>query len=127
MAIVNQVTKKIRMNLWDIVKFQISMHCNFNKISVSDLDLNCLTLLALSGEKEITDFCMIATKQKIFSSDQSVRNSLTKNEKKNLITKINKNRKRIKLNPDMNIQTSGNILLNYKCIRVDTEKEQTNS
>ena len=60
MAIVNQVQKRIRMEIWDITKFQIAVHCHLKDISVSTLDLNCLTLLALSGERELTDFCETA-------------------------------------------------------------------
>jgi hypothetical protein len=47
MAIVNQVDKRVRMNRWDIVKFQLMTHCYLFKIQVSEADLNCLTYLAL--------------------------------------------------------------------------------
>ncbi len=120
MAIVNQVQKKIRMDLWDITKFQISVYCQLNNIVISVLDLNCLTLLALSGEVEITEFCDTATKEKIFGSSQSVRNAIVRLEKRFLITKIGRSKKKIKLNPSLNVQTKGNILLDFKIVRVES-------
>lgn len=118
MATVNQVQKKIRMDQWDIVKFQLAIHCHLNKIIISDLDLSCLTLLALTGEKTLGEFCDEAAGHKIFGCSQSVRNAITKAEKKNLITKKGVNKKKISLNVQ-NIQTSGNILLDYKIVRVE--------
>jgi hypothetical protein len=120
MAIVNQVQKRIRMEIWDITKFQIAVHCQLKDISISSLDLNCLTLLALSGERELTDFCTTAAEKEIFGSSQSVRNALTKAEKRNLIIKQGKGKKKIKINPDLKIQTEGNILLDYKIVRVES-------
>lgn len=122
MAIVNQVQKKIRMDIWDIVKFQIAVYCQLNSISISSLDLNCLTLLSILGERELTDFCETAVEKKIFGSSQSVRNALAKAEKRKLIVKQGRNKKKICINPDLKIQTEGNILLDYKIIRIDPEK-----
>ena len=122
MAIVNQVQKRIRMEIWDITKFQIAVHCHLNEIQVSPLDLNCLTLLALSGERELTEFCEAAVQKEIFGSSQSVRNALTKAEKRNLIIKEGKSKKKIKINPVLRIQTDGNILLDYKIVRVEPKE-----
>jgi len=122
MALVNQVDKRVRMNLWDIVKYQLMTHCYLTKISVSEADLNCLTMLAISGEQELTQFCNNASKSAIFSSTQSVRNCLTKAEKKNLIKKEGKNKKKIYLNPELKIHAKGNILLDYKFLSVETNQ-----
>lgn len=124
MAIVNQVRKNVKMDLWSIVKFQLAVHSHLKTMNVSDLDLNCLTFLALSGEIELTEFCENATKNKIFSSAQSVRNAVTKAEKKNLLVKNGKNKKTIELNPDLNIQIGGNILLEYKILRVESKEPE---
>jgi hypothetical protein len=121
MAVVNQVRKTVRMDLWSIVKFQLSTHCVLNELNVSDLDLNCLTFLALGGEQPLTEFCEAATKNKIFGSSQSVRSAVTKAEKKNLVQKSSGYNKLVKINPELKIQTSGNILLDYKFVRVDSE------
>ena len=126
MATVNQVRKTVRMDLWNIVRFQIAAHCVLKELNVSDSDLNCLTFLALGGEQPLTEFCDTATKNKIFGSSQSVRSAITKAEKKNLVTKNGGYNKLIKINPDLKIQTAGNILLDYKFVRVETNTpEQT--
>jgi hypothetical protein len=121
MARVNQVRKTVRMDLWNIVRFQIATHCTLRELNVSDLDLNCLTFLALGGEQPLTEFCDTATKNKIFGSSQSVRSAITKAEKKDLVIKNGGYNKLIKLNPDLKIQISGNILLDYKFVRVESE------
>ena len=121
MAKVNQVRKTVRMDLWNIVRFQIATHCTLKQLNVSDLDLNCLTFLALGGEQPLTEFCDTATKNKIFGSSQSVRSAITKAEKKDLVIKNGDYNKLIKLNPDLKIQTTGNILLDYKFVIVESE------
>lgn len=119
MAIVNQVDKRMRMSVWDIVKYQILTHCYLMKISVSEADLNCLTYLALEGDQELTSFCNKAHAKEIFSSTQSVRNCLTKAEKKNLIKKEGKNKKKIYINPELKVHSQGNILLDFKFLCVE--------
>lgn len=118
MAIVNQVEKKVKMDQWDIVKYQILTYCYINKIQVSDADLECLTLLAISGEQELTVFCTEVFNQNIFRSSQTVRNALTKAEKKNLILKEGKSKKRISIHPELKLVTQGNILLDFKFLAV---------
>lgn len=120
MALVNQVDKRVKMTRRDIVKFQLMTHCYLSNIPVSESDLECLTFLAMKGEQELTSFCNMAHDEKIFSSTQSVRNCLTKAEKKNLIKKEGKNKKKIYINPDMKVHTTGNILLDYKFLSVET-------
>ena len=122
MAIVNQVRKTVRMDLWSIVKFQLAVHCHLKSLNVSDQDLSCLTFLALSGEKELTEFCDAATKNKIFGSSQSVRNAITKAEKKSLIVKKGKSKKKISISDDLRVQINGNILLDYKFVHVESQK-----
>jgi len=119
MAIVNQVDKRVRMQLQEIVKYQLLTHCYLYKIPVSDADLNCLTLLAIEGEQELTNFCNKASDKDIFSSTQSVRNCLTKAEKKSLIVKEGKNKKKISINPTIKVYSSGNILLDFKFLCVE--------
>lgn len=119
MAIVNQVDKRVRMSTWQIVKYQILTHCYLFDISVSEADLNCLTLLGIEGEQELTYFCNRAHDKKIFSSTQSVRNCLTKAEKKGLIKKEGKNKKKISISSELKLHAQGNILLDYKFLSVE--------
>jgi hypothetical protein len=114
MATVNQVEKRVKMNTWEIIKYQILTHCYLNKIQVSDADLECLTLLSVLGEQELTTFCTEVHNRKIFRSPQTVRNALSKAEKKHLIVKEGRTKKRIHINPRISVQTAGNIMLDYK-------------
>ena len=119
MAVVNQMEKKTMLTRWEIVKYQLITHCYLFKIAVSESDLDCLTLLALEGETELTSFCNKAFEKKIFSSIQSVRNCLSKVEKKNLIMKEGKNKKKIYVHPSLKVLAAGNILVNYKFLSVE--------
>jgi hypothetical protein len=124
MSKVNLVDSRVKMDLEDIVKYQLLTHCYINRIDLPESALKCLTLLALIGTTEITEFCVMATHSRIFNSTQTVRNCLVKLEKNNLIVKNGTNKKTIHLNPDLKIQTQGNILLNYKIVYVSSKESQ---
>jgi hypothetical protein len=126
MALVNQVQKRVRMPKWDIVKFQILAHCYINRITMSESDLDCLTLLSFNQPVELSNFCLDASAEEewIFKSPQTVRNSINKAEKNGLIVKDSGNKKVIMLNPDIKVQTEGTILLDYKFLGNDTEESK---
>jgi hypothetical protein len=126
MALVNQVQKRVKMPKWDIVKFQILTHCYINSISVSESDLNCLTLLSFNEPIELTHFCYDASSEEdwIFKSPQTVRNSINKAEKNGLVIKDSENKKLIMLSPTLKIQVKGTILLDYKFLGHDTEESK---
>jgi hypothetical protein len=129
MALVNQVQKRVKMPKWDIVKYQILTHCYINRIAMSESDLNCLTLLSFNEPIELTHFCYDASSEEdwIFKSPQTVRNCINKAEKNKLIIKDSGNKKLIMLNPELKIQTSGTILLDYKFLANDTKEAESNS
>lgn len=122
MALVNQIDKRGKMSKFDIVKYQILTHCFINKIKISEAALDCLTFLAIEGDQELTSFCNKAHTHKIFSSIQSVRNCLTRAEKKELIIKEGKNKKKIYVNPSMKIHCVGNIFLDFKFLSVESKE-----
>jgi hypothetical protein len=124
MAIVNQVQKKVKMPKWDVVKFQILTHCYVNHITVSESDLNCLTLLSFNQPIELTHFCYDASAEEewIFKTPQTVRNCINKAEKNNLVIKDGSNKKLIMLNPDLKIQTQGTILLDFKFLGYESQE-----
>jgi hypothetical protein len=124
MALVNQVQKRVKMPKWDIVKFQILTHCYINHIAMSESDLNCLTLLSFNEPIELTHFCYDASsdEESIFKSPQTVRNCINKAEKNNIVVKDVDNKKLIKLNPSLKIQTEGTVLLDYKFLGYDTKE-----
>jgi hypothetical protein len=124
MALVNQVQKRVKMPKWDVIKFQILAHCYINRITMSDSDLNCLTLLSLNQPIELTEFCYDASSEEswIFKSPQTVRNCINKAEKNNLVVKDLENKKIISLNPSLKIQTEGTVLLDYKFLGNESEE-----
>ena len=124
MAKFNVVDKKVRMGLYDIVRYQILTYCYVNRIQATESDLDCLTILAMTGESDLAEFCLLITEKRIFKSTQSVRNCLVKLERNNLISKEGKTKKKIAVNPMMKLQTYGNILINHKFIYVGTEETQ---
>jgi hypothetical protein len=126
MALVNQVQKRVRMPKWDIVKFQILTHCYINRVTMSDSDLDCLTLLSFNQPIELSNFCLDASAEEdwIFKSPQTVRNSINKSEKNGLIVKDLNNKKIIMLNPNLKIQTEGIILLDFKFLGHDTKESK---
>jgi hypothetical protein len=115
MALVNQVQKKVIMSKKDVIKYQILTHCYINHITLSDSDFECLTLLSTIGPIELSSFCFEASDEHaIFKSEQTVRNCINKCEKSALVKKDPKNKKIVMINPNLQIQTEGNILLDYK-------------
>ena len=114
MAIVNQVEKRVKMSLDQVVQFQILTHCFLSNIALSVADLKCLTMLALDKDSELNTFCNKVHQSGVFKSPQSVRNALIKAEKNKLIIKEGKSKKKIWINPELKIQTSGNVFLDYK-------------
>ncbi len=99
----------------DIIKFQILTHCYINRITMSESDLECLTLLSLLGPIELSHFCYEASDEhKIFKSEQTVRNCINKCEKNNLVSKDPSNKKVVFIDPALKVQTEGDILLDFK-------------
>jgi hypothetical protein len=122
MAVVNQVDKKVMIDKKEIVKYQIVTHCFLSYVHLSEAELDCLTYLAINGEQELTTLCNIIHDRKIFSSAQSARNCLTKLEKKGMIVKEGKNKKKIAINPILNVHSKGNILLNFKFLSIEPKE-----
>jgi hypothetical protein len=120
MAVVNHVEKKAKIENNAVIKFQIMTHCFLSNIVLSSSEIDCIALLASEGEQDLNSFCnKAATTFEVFKSAQTVRNTLGKAEKYNLIVKEGKSKKKIYINPVMKIQTKGNILLDYKFVSLE--------
>ena len=122
MAVVNRVEEKARVSIDDTIQYQILTYCFFRDVQISSSDLKCLAELAKAGSVELTQFCKDVTDKDIFKSPQSARNAITKAEKKNLVIKNGVNKKKISINPAMNVQTKGFVLLDYKILGSETQK-----
>ena len=122
MAIVNKVDLKHQVDIDVSIKYQIVTYCFFNNILISNSDLRFLNELGKSKDIEMTKFCNETVSKQIFKSSQSARNAITKAEKKNLIIKKRHNKKTISLNPDINVQASGVVLLDYKILGRESQE-----
>ena len=122
MAIVNKVDFKLKVDISVSIKYQIVTYCFFNDTLISNSDLKFLTQLAKVQVIELTKFCEDAVNKGIFKSSQSARNAITKAEKKNLLIKKGHNKKTISLNPDINAQSNGLVLLDYKILGRESEE-----
>lgn len=136
MAKFNKVDKKVKLTLEEIIKFQLITHCYINKITISESEINCLTLLGLNHKAELSDFCnaccvpenrdkdsSLTYTKVIFKTPQTVRNCLAKLSNYNIISKVGLgHNKTVELNPELMIQVKGNILLDYKIFHIDTQE-----
>lgn len=122
MAKLNLVKKRLQMGHRDVVKFQVLTYCFMRDIQLSNNELDCLTLLGVYGEYELSEFCNAVVEERIFKTPQTVRNFLTKATNLRLVNKNGTNKKKISLKEDMKIQTKGNIILDYKVIYVTKEQ-----
>jgi|TARA_R110000787_G_scaffold61225_4_gene138753 hypothetical protein len=120
MALVNKIEKKIKMSKDEVIKYQFLTHCFLNDIQISASDLQCLHALSVMGKVELTKFCETIALTGIFKSSQSCRNALSKAEKKGLVVKDGENKKKIFINPKMEIEIEGIILLDYKILSFES-------
>ena len=122
MALVKKVDIKLQTNLDTTIKYQIMTYCFFADILISNSDLKFLMELAKTGKVELTIFCKSLVDKAIFKSPQSARNAITKAEKKQLLSKNGINKKTIIINKDINIQTEGLVLLDYKILGSESKE-----
>ena len=116
MALVNKVDLKLKVSIDSSIKYQILTYCFFNDIIISNSDIKFLCELAKNKGVELTTFCLDLVSKNIFKSPQSARNAITKAEKKGLLIKDGNNKKTISLNKDINVQSEGLVLLDYKIL-----------
>jgi len=116
MTQVKKVDQKVKTTLQNTVKYQILTYCFFNDIHINDSDLNLLAELAICDNVEVPKFCKILTDKNIFKSLQSARNAITKAQKRALVDKESSNKKRIFLNKEINVQSEGIVLLDFKIL-----------
>jgi hypothetical protein len=114
MAKARIINKQVPMSMFDIIRYQINMHCFSNKIRLSPAQQDCLALLGLYGEMFISDFCEETVNKEIFGNVQTARNFMVKCIKDDLVVRSGMGNKVISLNKNLEILTDGTILLNLK-------------
>jgi hypothetical protein len=122
MAIVNKVDIKMKVDIDKTIQYQIMTYCFFNNIFISNSDMKFLAELSKYENIELTKFCLKLVEGDIFKSPQSARNAITKAEKKNLLNKSGNNKKTISLQKDINVQTNGLVLLDYKILGSESKE-----
>ena len=122
MALVNKVDIKMKVDIDKTIQYQIMTYCFFNNIFISNSDMKFLAELSKYENVELTKFCLKLVEGNIFKSPQSARNAITKAEKKNLLDKSGNNKKTISLQKDINVQTSGIVLLDYKILGSESKE-----
>lgn len=121
----NKVDKVVpNLGLFDIIKYQLLTHCFLNSIVLSETELNCLSLLGVEcskkveGKVRLSKFTAQAAGAGILGTATAVANCLSRIEHSRLFLKEGGGKKTLRLNPDLNIVYSGNILLQYKMVHV---------
>lgn len=107
------VESKIPMSLKDVVRYQVNLYCFINKKRLSPAQQDCLSLLGLYGDMNISDFCEQIVDEEIFGNVQTTRNFVVRCVKDGLIVKKGLGNKIICLNNELNIITSGTIVLKH--------------
>lgn len=120
---INQYKRAIKdMSRESIIRFQLVFHCYLNNIEVNSARLQCLTVLGVLGETDLSQFCDLMKEQQVFLSVESTRSRLTALQDEGLILKSNsKYRKTIQLHPDLKIQTRGNVMVDVKLLSMENQ------
>ena len=108
------INKNVGLELFEIIKFQINMYCFINKVRLSPAQQDCLALLGMYGDINMSDFCEQVVTESIFGNVQTTRNFITKSVKDSLVKRSGMGNKVISLSNDLNVITKGTILLNLK-------------
>ena len=122
MATALVVNKQMQLPLFDIIRYQINMHCFINKVRISPAQQDCLAFLGLYGEMNMSDFCEQVVINNVFGNIQTTRNFVTKSIKDGLVKRSGLGNKLISLNDELKIITNGTILLNLKLFHIETNK-----
>ena len=128
---VKKINKKLKMSTQEIIKYQLLTEVLFFKNEyLIPSDLEILTLLVMWGPIDLGGFCASAAKviypdslpEELSTRAQNIRNRIVKLEKRHIIVKSKTGRKIIALNPNIDIHSKGNILLDYNYLAVETIK-----
>jgi hypothetical protein len=117
------VNKQLPLSLIEVIKFQINMYCFVNKIRLSPAQLDCLSLLGMYGEINMSDFCNEVVSEEIFGNVQTTRNFITKCVKDGLVVRSGLGNKLVSINKSLELLTEGTILLNLKIYHLETDQK----
>ena len=124
MAKATVIDKKLKLSLFDIIRFQINTYCFINKVRLSPAQMDCLSLLGMYGDINMSDFCEEVVNEEVFGNVQTTRNFVTKCVKDKLVKRSGLGNKVVSLTDELNVVTKGNVLLNLKVFHVEENKGQ---
>jgi hypothetical protein len=107
------------LDKFEIVKYQLMNYCFVNKIVLNETQLNSLAVLGEVGKISLTRFGELLVERKLYGNPISANNCLYKIDKRLFVKEVG-SKKSIFLNPALNIKSEGNILINVKLIKVET-------
>ena len=122
MAAPVKIEKSIRMNKFEIVKFQLMTHCFIENIRLNETELNLLSFLGTQGKVQLKNFCKSAVERGYFGHATAAHNCLWRMEKTGLYVKEGTGSKCVYLNPKLDILSDGIIILDYKIVKLESEK-----
>jgi hypothetical protein len=107
------VTKRIKMDhLTQMIKLQLSIHCIVDNIQVIPSELDCLSVIGVSGYIDSGSLSDLVIKG-LYKSEQSARNALGKLLKKKLLVKQDK---KWIINPKIELCSTPGLLLDLKAL-----------
>jgi len=134
---IDKISRKVRLgSVLDAVEYQLITELVFlRKMQIIYTDLTYLSYLVLLGPMSLKEFChkmvvllhgtdVTLDPNKYPVRMQTVRNRLNALEKRGLVVKQGKKKKLLMFTPSIEIRTTGNILLDYNFLYVDTKENQ---
>ena len=127
---VQKIVKKYRINRYKLVRYQILVEYVFvRELDLIPTDIDLLTLLGLQGEVELSKFCVMCVKrlhkdvaaEQFHIKSQNIRNRIEKLTKRELIEKVDKKKRMIRLK-GFDVLRTGDILLNYNFLSLESDK-----
>ncbi len=84
---VNTWKRVARMELEDMIGFQVTVYCYLNSIVLSPERVKVLAILGSSGEVELGPFCRTLSNRYLYTSEQGARNAVAELEDIGLVIK----------------------------------------
>lgn len=120
-----EINHKTILSKLELIKYQLINYCFINKIWLNETQLNCLAILGEMGKVRLTLFGEEVVRRKVYGNPVAANNCLDKIDKR-LWVKEGAGKKIIYLNPNLQIVSEGNVVINIKLIKSEA-KESTGS
>ena len=114
-----KIEKKVQLNKFEIIKYQLIHYCFIEKIKLSHTEVDCLAFLGELGKIRLSEFGKKAADRGILGNAISVNNCLSKLEGRGLFIKSEGGKKMIFLNPKLEIKSEGTIILDLKIFTIE--------